>query len=213
MQPFPQPGSAGLFTDQELRNIANAEGYIYKERLMREVVELPTEERAAAEAAIDRAQQAKFLSDFNVWSGEEKQYPENLGSVPFTEHLRQLVPGEKINRIGWPAGKFASFGPDPFPQRSLPESSLNVQDFKQPEIDLWSKPEYWKNGVVLLQPEPGGGYGPYVEFEVVKSGGCGIVSTIAPAFGQPGGGTQFYGNLKSFLDSGIIKIIRIGPFG
>lgn len=92
------------------------------------------------------------------------RYPSNNGFADgFTDF--DLVPGQVIDRFGSNGGRFFSPFGAPFTQRALPPSSLNTLDRAYP-------------------------FGYHV-FRVITSFTV-RAGTIAPWFGQPGGGLQYF---------------------
>lgn len=104
---------------------------------------------------------AKYFHDSN--NPGDWNWPPNDGfSGPITK--QELKAGTKVDRFGYEGGKFLAPAGTSFAQRALPPSNLNT-----PAV------------------EPAANYHLYcvVKSFYVDGGG------IAPAFGQPGGGTQY----------------------
>jgi hypothetical protein len=81
----------------------------------------------------------------------------------------RLRPGTILDRYGYPmSAKFVSIGRDTFPERSLPQRSLQPGTWMQDNSDLLD-PKYWKNGTKVAPVQgidPAAGqelYGPYVQ--------------------------------------------------
>jgi hypothetical protein len=57
---------------------------------------------------------------------------------------------------------------------------------------------------------PGSAASPLVKYEVLKPIPNATQSTVAPAFGQPGGGTQIelLRSVQWYLDNGYLKVIK-----
>ena len=94
-----------------------------------------------------------------------------------------LIPGTKVDRFGYESGKYISAADAPYNQRSLPPDSLNTGTNKSIPYN------YHIYSVKKLLPVVGG--------------------PIAPWFGQPGLGAQFYvgdiGNITVLLDQGYLE--------
>jgi hypothetical protein len=89
------------------------------------------------------------------------KYPRHAGAVPGTEHPVNLKEGEVLSRFGHPKGTyFAPYG-TPFEERGLPPTAIGSKE------DGFGHHLY-----IVLKPLPA------------------TASTVAPAFGQKGGGTQ-----------------------
>ncbi|KAG7010158.1 hypothetical protein G7Y79_00001g004300 [Physcia stellaris] len=94
-----------------------------------------------------------------------------------------LLPGTKLDRFGSEYGSFVSAAESPYAQRALPPSSLDTSPLA---------PDYPYNYHVYV-----------VERELPVIGG-----PIAPWFGQPGLGAQFYigdaGNVLQLIEKGFL---------
>jgi hypothetical protein len=89
-------------------------------------------------------------------------YPKNGGAVAGTEHTVELQPGTMLSRVGSDDGTYFTTPETGYGERGLPPDSLGTEA------------EGFK----------------HTSWEVVEPI-SGTMSTVAPAFGQPGGGPQF----------------------
>ncbi len=119
---------------------------------------------------------------------ESWAWPPNDGALPGSEQVRQLGPGDalELDRVGGLDGEYFSPEGTPFDQRALPPDRLN---FERTE---WT--------VNTANP-------------LVRSGSVSVErSTVAPWFGQPGGGVQYrffdpsgeVYTMKGLINAGII---------
>ncbi|MGH3878648.1 MAG: TNT domain-containing protein [Actinophytocola sp.] len=119
-----------------------------------------------------------------VWP-DPSQHPEGF-SRPEDRVPAVLNPGEQIDRFGPGFGRFTSPPGTPFPERGLPPD--NLFDERDP-----SRP-----GVTPGAPAPS-----YHRYEVVQPIPV-WAGPIAPAMGQPGGGTQFY------MPNAVVDLVNAG---
>jgi hypothetical protein len=96
-------------------------------------------------------------------------------------------------------------------RRGLAQSSLQPAAWEAQDL---TKRAYWKGRNVVAAnhgTDPATGddlFGPYVKYEVVADGGWAIKSTLAPAFGLPGGGVHAHANFEDLLEQGIVHGVR-----
>ncbi|KAB8263018.1 hypothetical protein BDV32DRAFT_146809 [Aspergillus pseudonomiae] len=132
-----------------------------------------------------------FLREFAP-DGKQYEYPEQDGAlldsvgVPVTT-VYTLEEGMELDRFGTQYGGYLAPRDTPFSWRSIPPSNLNKYP-NSPEYNYW----VWR----------------VVETFNVTGG------PIAPFFGQPGYGLQFYheGGLKELEEQGIIELIDMKKY-
>lgn len=147
---------------------------------------------------------AEFLAKWRIWNGKKNKwdwnYPKDDGfhldvcDRPMKSFMT-LKAGFKVDRFGGEGGTFLGAADAPFSQRSLPPDALNVcKDDTVPCATTKDHP--WQYYV----------YNVARDFEVI--GG-----PIAPGFGQPGLGIQFYtgriGNVSQLVDLGLLKRLNL----
>lgn len=116
---------------------------------------------------------------------DPQQHPDGFAR-PEDRRPTVLNPGETIDRFGPGFGRYASPPDTPYPERGLPPD--NLYDLRDP-----SRP-----GVSPGDPLPS-----YHRYEVVRPIPV-WEGAIAPAMGQPGGGTQYY------LPEAIVDLVNAG---
>ncbi|MCJ1314212.1 hypothetical protein MMC25_007892 [Agyrium rufum] len=143
---------------------------------------------------------AAFLDKwFNSTKGSYR-YPDadgfqvNTANEPIKGHM-MLEVGAKVDRFGYETGKFVSAADAPYAQRSLPPSSLNIRWDPSNPKDASDHP--WSYHVYTVKRQ----------FKVV--GG-----PIAPWFGQPGLGAQFYvgeggRSIKTLIADGYLERVNM----